>query len=187
MSQCNLFAFHSMFNLLYSRGRKYRGPITGCGLLLHCVNKVGVYRTAASPFAANPHSARADTDVAISGGASMGSVQSSLHSEGIGHPQEGKKPCLSLGRARRCRYQWCSQEAGWSPRLCPPSLHCEHPSFLCCHLSLCYMRATQGTRATEGKDWRVVSLERETSQFSAERKRGLIYILGRRVSAHTAI
>ncbi|KAI4534064.1 hypothetical protein MG293_014924 [Ovis ammon polii] len=71
------------------RGRKYRGPITGCGLLLHCVNKVGVYRTAASPFAANPHSARADIDVAISGGASMGSVQSSLHSEGIGHPQEG--------------------------------------------------------------------------------------------------
>lgn len=128
MSQCNLFAFHSMFNLLYSRGGKYRGQITGCGLLLRCVNKVGVYRTAAARFAANPHAARADVDIAISVGASMGSVQSSLHSEGIGHPQEGKKPRLSLGRARRCRYQWPSQEEGWSSWLCYPSLHCECPS-----------------------------------------------------------
>lgn len=160
MSQCNLFAFHCMFNLLYSRGGKYRGRITGCGLLLHCVNKVGVYRTAASRLAANPHSAQADVDDAISGGASTGSVQSSLQSEGTGHPQEGKKPHLSLGRARRWRYQWSSREEGWSSRLCYAPLHCERPSFLCCRLNLCYVRTTRGTRATEDKAWRVVSLER---------------------------
>lgn len=57
--------------------------------------------------------------------------------EGIGHPQEGKKPRLSLGRARRCRYQWSSQEEGWSSRLCYAPLHCECPSFLCCRLNLC--------------------------------------------------
>lgn len=60
MSQCNLFAFHTMFNLLFSgnRGVGIRGPITGCGLLLHCMNKVGVYCAWALGSVANPRSAQ---------------------------------------------------------------------------------------------------------------------------------
>lgn len=78
MSQCNLFAFHTMFNLLYSGGGGIRGLITGCGLLLHCMNKVGVYCVWVLGYVANPWSARAELYAVVSDGASMGFTQGSL-------------------------------------------------------------------------------------------------------------
>lgn len=71
MSQCNLFAFHTMFNLLYSfwrRKKKIRGQIAGCGLLLRCMNKSRVCGSWAVCFAAKPHPAHTEISLAISRG-----------------------------------------------------------------------------------------------------------------------
>lgn len=75
MSQCNLFAFHTMFNLLYSGGgKKIRGHVSGCGWLFALHAESGPPSRALG-FAATPPSSQAGVAVAISDGAIMGSVQ----------------------------------------------------------------------------------------------------------------
>lgn len=67
-------------------------------------------------------------------------------------PQEGKKLRLSLGRARRLRYQWCSQEAGWSLPGCALPLFTVNtlPFFVATSIYAIWANM-MGTRATEDK------------------------------------
>lgn len=51
--------------------------MAGCGLLLHCMNKVGVYHISKLGFAANPPSAHVDINVVVSGGGSANFVHGS--------------------------------------------------------------------------------------------------------------
>lgn len=83
MSQCNLFAFHTMFNLLYSfqRRKERRGQSAGCGSSRHHVDTVRVCCSGPPCFAANPRPAHAEVDTAVSSGCRMHFVQGGLWQE----------------------------------------------------------------------------------------------------------
>lgn len=85
----NVTFLHSILCLIYyilGVGVGIRGPITGCGLLLHCMNKVGVYCTWALGCVANPRSARTEVGAVASGGARMGFIQGSSWEKNGLHP-----------------------------------------------------------------------------------------------------
>lgn len=172
-----------MFNLLYSRGRKYRGPRSqdvAASALPAEWKLVSLPHSSITPFAANPHSSSKTLMLPFLVVQACHSVQSSLHSGINRHLKRVSKNHWAVGRARRCRYQWCSQlhslEASALSLFTVNTL-----PFFCCHLNLCYAGNT-GTRATEDKAWRAVSL-RETLSFQLSENEFDLFG-GSRVSVH---